>query len=311
MTRTRPSGRSSTPSSAGCNRSSAAMMARCSSSRWAIKGSYLHAAFGAPVAHDDDSSRAVAAALELRALPAELSYIQTVQIGISRGRMRVGAYGGATARTYDMMGDDANLAARLMSHAAPGQILVSRAIAEGVARLYELEFIGPLSVKGKSQPVRVALVQGRKAASPQRPASFFPSPLVGRDAEIGQMMQVLEAVAGGAGRILRLEGPTGVGKSHLAAALSAAAADQGFLVAVGACQSTTEHTAYAPWRQVFAALLDLPAVTGRRPARNRWRSAWPMWSKSSARSTRPGGCACPCSAICWTAHPRQRHDRRL
>jgi predicted ATPase/class 3 adenylate cyclase len=224
------------------------------------KGSYLHAAFGAPVAHDDDASRAVAAALELRSLPAELRYITTVQIGISRGRMRVGAYGSPSAHTYDMMGDHANLAARLMSRAAPGQIMISPAIAGVVGQLYELEFIGPLSVKGKSRPVPVSLVHDRKAASPQRTARFFAAPLVGRDAEIDQLMQVVAAVAGGTGRILRLEGPTGVGKSHLAAALLDRAAAQGFQVAVGACQSTTQHTAYAPWRQVFTALLDLPAV---------------------------------------------------
>ena len=224
------------------------------------KGSYLHAAFGAPVAHDDDASRAVAAALELRALSAELGYITPVQIGISRGRMWVGAYGSPTAHTYDMMGDDANLAARLMSNAAPGQIMISPAIAGGVARLYELKFIGPLTVKGKSQPVPVSLVLGRKAASPPvSTASFFVRPLVGRDAEIGQMLRMLEGVAGGAGRILRLEGPTGVGKSHLAAVLADRAAEQGFQVVVGTCQSTTEHTAYAPWRQVFDALLDLSA----------------------------------------------------
>jgi class 3 adenylate cyclase/Tfp pilus assembly protein PilF len=226
------------------------------------KGSYLYAAFGAPVAHDDDPNRAVAAALALRAVPAELQYITAIQLGISRGRMRVGAYGGPTARTYGMLGDDTNLAARLMGQAVPGQILVSQAIADAVNRLYTLEFIGPLIVKGKSRPVLVSLVHGPKEASPPRPASFFTSPLVGRDTEMRRLMPVLEAVASGAGRILRLEGPTGVGKSHLAAAVTDRAAAQGFQVAVGACQSTTEHTAYAPWRQVFHTLLDLPAVTG-------------------------------------------------
>ena len=248
------------------------------------KGSYLHAAFGAPVAHDDDASRAVAAALELRALPAELAYITTVQIGISRGRMRVGAYGGPTAHTYDMMGDDANLAARLMSNAAPGQILVSPAIADAVARLYELEFIGPLSVKGKSQPVLVSLVHGRKAASPQRPASFFAGPLVGRDAEIGQLMQVVAAVAGGAGRILRLEGPTGVGKSHLAAALTDRAAAPGV---PGRGRRLPEHHRAHRLRPL-AAGVQRAARSPRRvgpapPRKKRWRSAWPMWSKSSAQ----------------------------
>ncbi len=88
------------------------------------KGSYLQAAFGAPVAHEDDAIRAFSAALELR-VP-ELDFIQQIQIGISKGRMRTGAYGSVNRRTYGMMSDDVNLAARLMQAAKPGQILSSK-----------------------------------------------------------------------------------------------------------------------------------------------------------------------------------------
>ena len=61
------------------------------------KGSYLNAAFGAPIAHEDDAVRAVTAALELRDLGS--ADIVDLQIGISRGRVRTGAYGGVTRRT--------------------------------------------------------------------------------------------------------------------------------------------------------------------------------------------------------------------
>ena len=54
------------------------------------KGSYLYAAFGAPAAHDDDTLQAVAAALALAALPAELDFITTLQMGMAAGQMRVG-----------------------------------------------------------------------------------------------------------------------------------------------------------------------------------------------------------------------------
>ncbi|MBI1879303.1 MAG: hypothetical protein HYR94_13985, partial [Chloroflexi bacterium] len=75
------------------------------------KGSYLYISFGAPLAHGDDASRAVAAALELRASPPALSFIEEVQIGLSQGRMRVGAYGSQTRRTYGVLGSEANIAA--------------------------------------------------------------------------------------------------------------------------------------------------------------------------------------------------------
>ncbi len=44
------------------------------------KGSYLYATFGAPIAHDDDAARAVAAALELRAPPPQLAYSGPVRM---------------------------------------------------------------------------------------------------------------------------------------------------------------------------------------------------------------------------------------
>ena len=58
------------------------------------KGSYLYAAFGAPIAHEDDVQRAVLAALALRTPPPALNFIAPVQIGVTRGTMRAGAYGG-------------------------------------------------------------------------------------------------------------------------------------------------------------------------------------------------------------------------
>jgi adenylate cyclase len=51
------------------------------------KGSYFYAAFGAPIAHDDDSVRAVAAAEALRQPPTDLDFIQGIRIGIAQGRM--------------------------------------------------------------------------------------------------------------------------------------------------------------------------------------------------------------------------------
>ena len=51
------------------------------------------------------------------------------------------------------IGDTANVAARLQQAAAPGTILVSEAVqrlAEGYARL---DAVGPLQLKGKTDPV--------------------------------------------------------------------------------------------------------------------------------------------------------------
>ncbi|MEO7909450.1 MAG: tetratricopeptide repeat protein [Roseiflexaceae bacterium] len=226
------------------------------------KGCYYYVAFGAPLAHDDDPARAVATALEFQSLPPELEGVIGTQIGISRGRMRTGAYGGPTRRTYGVLGDDVNMAARLMSTAELGQILVSQQIADSVARQYTLRYVGAIRVKGKQAPVQVSLVLDRRAPSTQRPATLFANPLVARESELARMTQLLEAVQATGGQILRLEGAAGVGKSHLAAEVVERAVGWGMRTALGMCQSTTASTAYAPWRQIARALIGLSAEPG-------------------------------------------------
>jgi adenylate cyclase len=76
------------------------------------KGSYAYVNFGALTAHEDDSRRAVKAALEIR----NKTELQ-LQMGITQGLMRVGAYGGETRKVFGALGDDVNLAARLMTAA--------------------------------------------------------------------------------------------------------------------------------------------------------------------------------------------------
>jgi len=94
---------------------------------------------------------AVTVALELRSLPADLSFIQPVQIGISQGTMRTGDYGGTTRRTYGVLGDEVNLAARLMQHAEPGEVLVSRRVQKTVAEAFTWEPLLPSRSRAKAR----------------------------------------------------------------------------------------------------------------------------------------------------------------
>ena len=80
------------------------------------KGSYLYAAFGAPIAHEDDSSRAVYSALNIQKIASNLGYITQLRMGITHGTMRTGPYGSETRRTYGVLGDEVNIAARLMQY---------------------------------------------------------------------------------------------------------------------------------------------------------------------------------------------------
>jgi class 3 adenylate cyclase len=226
------------------------------------KGGYLYTSFGAPQAHDDDPARAVAAALALLSPPPEPSAVQGVRIGISRGRMRTGAYGGATRRTYGALGDEVNLAARLMAKAQPGQILVSGAVANATGELYQLESIGQLAVKGKQAPVPVLVGRGPRAPEEGRALRTFAHPLVGREQELERLAGLLDAALAGAGQVLLIEGPAGIGKSHLAATLAERALRCGARVGAGACQRISNERAYAVWGDAFRSLFGLAGTPG-------------------------------------------------
>src|SRR5262249_1306496 len=157
------------------------------------------------------------AALELRAL--ELDFITGIQVGISQGRMRTGAYGGVERRTYGAIGDDVNLAARLMQAAQPGQILVSQPVHQAAGGSVIWEQLPDITVKGKTGAVAVYSLEGagqRHSAYLQEPR--YTLPMVGRAAELALIGQKLEEARLGKGQIVGIRAEAGMGKSRLVAA---------------------------------------------------------------------------------------------
>lgn len=223
------------------------------------KGSYLYASFGAPIAHGDDPLRAVAAALKLKDVPTFLKYIQNIKIGISYGRVRTGAYGGDSRKTYGVIGDTVNVSARLMQKASPGQILISLPVFEQVKQRVAFNELGELFLKGKSKAIPVWQVTGlvRPAASKQPTR-----PLIGRKTEFALADQLLKQTDGKRGQLLQIEGASGIGKSHLGQAIvyQAEAAYQFKTIKV-TCHAGGRATPYGPWQTIIRDLLRIdPAV---------------------------------------------------
>ena len=228
------------------------------------KGSYAYVNFGALSAHEDDARRAVRTAIELRDatdLP--------VQVGISQGVMRVGAYGGTTRRTYGALGDEVNLAARLMGEAQPGEILASGAVQKAVSACFGFEPRPPLALKGKEEPVPVFVVTGdcqARAMKLQEPA--YALPMVGRREELRTVEDRLDRALAGASQIVGITAEAGLGKSRLVAEAIRSARRKGFTGYGGACQSDGVHTPYLVWRTIFSAIFDLdPTAPSRRQIR--------------------------------------------
>lgn len=234
------------------------------------KGSYLYATFGAPIAHEDDAMRAAGAALELQRLPSEFHFIHRLQIGISQGQMRVGPYGSATRCTYGVQGNDANIAARLMAAAEPGQILVTARIAERVALRFILGQLGHISLRGQPRPLPIAaLLDVKEGQSGRSQGGPVFGPLVGRERERNMLANGLSALGERRKSVFILEGGPGIGKSHLTGVFIDQVRGTHIPVFMGMGTAIERQTIYHAWRPVFREVLGLPenldtqAVQGR------------------------------------------------
>ena len=220
------------------------------------KGSALYVVFGAPAAHEDDAARAARVALALRT--PELDFIRTAQIGISQGRMRTGAYGSAECRTYGVLGDDVNLAARLMQAAAPGQILVSRAIYQSAASSFLWDDLPAIKVKGKTEPVAVFNLRGPKTRQAVRlQEANYAMPMVGRAAELEAIKEKMALAMRGRGQIVGITGEAGIGKSRLMAEVIHLANEFQLLGYGGECLSYGTNTGYLVWHSIWRSFFGV------------------------------------------------------
>lgn len=221
------------------------------------KGSYLYAAFGAPLMHDDVIDRALSAALVLRFPPAELAFVRETQIGIGCGRMRTGAYGSIERRTYGVLGDETNVAARLMMSATRGQILVSARVAAGAAKVFRFSPMGSMTLKGKQESVPIFELVGQDERARHVSSA---RPIVGRRAERSFLQQAIDTLHRGERITVIVEGEPGIGKSQLVRDLLDYAGTKtgpiirSVLVPADAIERTTPYHA---WRDAFAMLFGV------------------------------------------------------
>jgi adenylate cyclase len=126
------------------------------------------------------------------------------------------------------------MAQRMESVAPPGGVMLSESTArlvEDAAILTELELV---HIKGADEPVpaRRLLAIGDHA-----PNLRGESPLVGRTWEISTVTAILEEAVGGAGCVVNIVGPAGIGKSRLVREAAALAAGRGVPVFTTFCES--------------------------------------------------------------------------
>jgi class 3 adenylate cyclase/tetratricopeptide (TPR) repeat protein len=185
--------------------------------------------FGYPLAHEDDPERAARAGLGVMLTLAELNPLLEKQhgielaarIGIHTGTVVVGEMGSGDRRETLALGEGANVAARLQGIAEAGSVVVSQATLRLVPGIFVTRELGPRLLKGVAEPVGIhQILQASGVRSRlDGAAAIRLTPFVGRDLEIGLLLERWEQVLEGEGQSVLVSGEAGIGKSRLILAL--------------------------------------------------------------------------------------------
>ena len=169
---------------------------------------------GAPRSTGQDEDAAVRTAREI--LEADVGL--PIRAGLNRGPVFMGDLGSDRRRTFTVMGDTVNLAARLMQKSAPGQLVASRAVLDQVPTPFVLEELEPFHVKGKTEPIHASLVGEQRetdASAAHALTSDDDIEFVGRTEELQRLTELLDTARNGAGAVVDLIGEPGIGKTRL------------------------------------------------------------------------------------------------
>ena len=226
-------------------------------------GDGLMSLFGYPVAQENDSERAVRAALSIQRSLAELNRNNagsgkpslTARIGLETGPVVVDPAG-------EIYGDAPNVAARVQALAEPGEVVVTARVQRQVAGLFVAEERGTHTLKGVPEPV-VLFRMVRASGGGRRSGPRNLTPLVGRDEETAMLMRRWDRARQGDGQLVLIVGEPGLGKSRLIEEFHARLSEVPHTWVEWSCSQLLQNTPLHPiaeWgRQRFGGA-DVPAA---------------------------------------------------
>lgn len=171
-------------------------------------GHKLLVLFGAPVKQEADELKSVACAGKLSQLQSERFRIR---VGLSRGPLFCGDVGAVRRREYTVMGDAANMAARLMSKAAWGRVLLDQSLRNALPEHIKTSMI-ELPLKGIGDRVPCYELSG---VTDELHDSTLQAGIIGLTEESHRLRNLWEEVCSGTRKIVIVDGGAGVGKTIL------------------------------------------------------------------------------------------------
>src|SRR5262245_53879550 len=190
------------------------------------RGDGIFALFGAPIAQEDHARRALYAALRMQEdikrysdrLRIEKGVPFAIRVGLNSGEMVVRSIRKDDLHTdYLPMGHSLNPAARRRRLAPPGSVPAAASTYRMTHGYFRFRELGPIAVKGVSEPIRVYEVEGmgvlHTPLEVSRSRGF--SRFVGRLDEMAALEAALARAIGGSAQVVGIVGEPGVGKSRL------------------------------------------------------------------------------------------------
>jgi class 3 adenylate cyclase/tetratricopeptide (TPR) repeat protein len=174
-------------------------------------GDGIMAYFGWPAAQEDAAERAVRAGLDIIEAVKDVASPESlaVRVGISTGIVVVSEAGA--------IGETPHIAARLQNLAAPNTVVIGEATSRLVTGRFDLEALGPHTLKGVVEPIGVFRVSRVREDSSRFQAAHSAAltPLVGRRSELALLQQRWRDAKEGEGQIVFVSGLPGIGKSRI------------------------------------------------------------------------------------------------
>ena len=225
--------------------------------------------FGVAAAHEDDSLRAVRAALELhsrvRALP-------PAGASGTRIRMRSGVHTGALVaqrlrtgdRRFGLIGAPLDVATRLAASAGMDELLLSPDAHRLVAPFVESEPAMPLALEPDASPLTPYRITGESPIHSRLEIAERAglTPFAGRSRELKTLEELLAAAVTGDGGFAVVIGDPGAGKSRLLFELRRRVEGTEAQLVIGRCDAYGGTTPYRPFVQALRDLLGLGAAAG-------------------------------------------------
>ncbi len=181
-------------------------------------GDGLMALFGYPQSRENEAEWALRAALAIRQAVAQSASRRAVRIGVATGLVVIGDLSdGGLRNERTVVGEIPNLAARFQAVAQPGEIVCGDITRRLAGALFDYEALPPQSLKGFATPIIAYRVLDERAVESRfqavRQNSY--SRLIGRETEIGLLLDRWATACEGEGQVTLIGGDPGIGKSRL------------------------------------------------------------------------------------------------